>query len=153
MYAERITIYGNPKALKRHRTYTRGKGGKPLPFARTVDPNVETKADFLTQCLMHKPSVPLTGPVSVSCLAVFGRPKGHFRTGKFSNQLNPRTAKHWHTSKPDRDNVDKLILDSLTGIFWRDDSQVCAGGVSKMYGDRPRIEIEIKELQLKGPLK
>lgn len=36
-----------------------------------------------------------------------------------------------HIKKPDRDNLDKAVLDALTGIFWIDDCQVCDGRIRK----------------------
>ena len=36
-----------------------------------------------------------------------------------------------HIKKPDRDNLDKAVLDALTGIFWVDDCQVCEGTIRK----------------------
>ena len=45
-----------------------------------------------------------------------------------------------HTSKPDRDNLDKLCLDANTvkdglskGDLWKDDKQVCDGRIRKFY--------------------
>lgn len=37
----------------------------------------------------------------------------------------------WHIKKPDRDNLDKAVLDALTGIFWIDDCQACDGRIKK----------------------
>lgn len=51
-----------------------------------------------------------------------------------------------HTSKPDRDNLEKGVLDSLNKIIWLDDKQVCSGSSIKRYSSKPRIEIEIHEV-------
>lgn len=50
------------------------------------------------------------------------------------------------TKKPDVDNVVKLVLDSLNGILWRDDSQVVNLTVSKFYSLNPEITLGIREL-------
>jgi Holliday junction resolvase RusA-like endonuclease len=50
----------------------------------------------------------------------------------------------WHVKKPDRDNLDKAVLDALTGIFWHDDCQVCSGSIEKRIaggGDESGVEI------------
>jgi hypothetical protein len=39
-----LTVLGNPKALKRHRTYTHDAQGKPLRFPRKVDASATDKA-------------------------------------------------------------------------------------------------------------
>lgn len=47
-------------------------------------------------------------------------------------------------TKPDRDNLDKLIGDALNGIVWRDDALICDGRTTKVYGpiDRTTIIVE-----------
>ncbi len=89
----------------------------------------------------------LEGPLSVSIRLVFARPKAHFRAGKNSHLLRLDAPTH-HTSKPDRDNADKAILDALTdACVWRDDCQVCDGPVSKIYGAAPGAHIVIELLR------
>ena len=38
-----------------------------------------------------------------------------------------------HPVKPDRDNLDKMVLDALTGILWINDACVCSGCLDKYY--------------------
>jgi crossover junction endodeoxyribonuclease RusA len=38
-----------------------------------------------------------------------------------------------HTKKPDVDKLMRALLDALTGIVWKDDSQVCYATVNKVY--------------------
>ena len=46
--------------------------------------------------------------------------------------------------KNDWDNFHKLSIDALTGIVWRDDSQIIKATVLKLYDkDKPRINIDI----------
>lgn len=47
------------------------------------------------------------------------------------------------TTKPDLDNVEKAIADALNGVVWQDDARVCSVRKRKLYGERPRIEIEV----------
>ena len=39
----RLTLKIKPEPQKRHRTVTRGKGGRLLPFAHTYDPSADYK--------------------------------------------------------------------------------------------------------------
>ena len=87
------------------------------------------------------------GPLCVNITFYFERPKNHFRSNGEVKPSSPR----WHQQKPDRDNCDKLVLDSLTyheetkfGL-WTDDKQVCDGRIRKLYSNRMGCEIEIKE--------
>lgn len=54
-----------------------------------------------------------------------------------------------HVKKPDTDNLVKAVKDSLSGLAWRDDSQVCEEFLAKWVCSgtgTPRVEIEITEL-------
>jgi Holliday junction resolvase RusA-like endonuclease len=127
-----FTVLGEPQALKRHRIVARGKGGRPLPFVRSYDPSATAKEDFLLKVQQHAPASPLTCPVRLECHFTFSRPKSHYRTGKHAGDLRVY-APVMHTTKPDLDNLGKFVLDSLTGVFWKDDSVVCSLTASKVY--------------------
>jgi Holliday junction resolvase RusA-like endonuclease len=70
------------------------------------------------------------------------RPKGHFRTGKNSEQVRD-SAEPFPTTKPDTVKIVRAVEDSLTGIVWRDDSQVVRHFLTKDYGEPERVEITI----------
>jgi len=91
---------------------------------------------------------PIEGPVMLNFVAYFKRPKSHYGTGKNSHKLK-KTAPFYHTNKPDKDNVEKLIGDALNGYIWKDDCQVCDSERERtVYCNdfMPRIELEIIEL-------
>jgi Holliday junction resolvase RusA-like endonuclease len=48
-----------------------------------------------------------------------------------------------YLKKIDRDNLDKLVLDSGNKIIWADDSHCYAGDLVKFYPNNPRTEIFI----------
>lgn len=52
------------------------------------------------------------------------------------------------TKKPDADNIAKAILDSLNGLAYKDDSQVCRLTVQKDYGVENKIIVELEEIEL-----
>ena len=60
----------------------------------------------------------LDGPLRVDCLFLFPRPKSLM----FKKRDMPRVR---HVKKPDTDNILKAGCDSLNGLVWRDDCQVC----------------------------
>jgi Holliday junction resolvase RusA-like endonuclease len=45
--------------------------------------------------------------------------------------------------KPDLDKLLRAIGDGLTGVVWRDDSQVISISATKHYGLDPRVEVTI----------
>ena len=131
-----FTVYGDPKALKRHRTFRKGN------IVGSYDPSRVDKADFLAQAIEHKPPKPLDEPVSLSVAAFFARPKSHYRTGKFKGALR-KDIPEYHTKRPDFDNILKLIADALNGVFWKDDSVIVWVQMVKLYSDCPRVEVTI----------
>lgn len=49
-----------------------------------------------------------------------------------------------YLKKPDRDNLDKWVLDICNGVVWQDDCQVYDGRIIKLYSHNPRTEFVIK---------
>lgn len=47
------------------------------------------------------------------------------------------------TTKPDIDKLLRAVLDSLTGIVFKDDSQVCSTSARKRFGSPARVEIVV----------
>lgn len=52
----------------------------------------------------------------------------------------------YHIKKPDTDNLIKTVKDSLEGIFYKNDSQICEVIAKKIYSDTPRVELEFNEI-------
>ena len=82
-----------------------------------------------------KPKTPLTGPVELRVSWLFPRGKRH-------------KHKEWRVTKPDTDNLQKMLKDVMTDLgFWVDDAQVVNEHVEKIWSDEPTgISIEIVEL-------
>lgn len=128
-------IPGNPKALKRHRTFRRGK------FNVNVDPSANDKADFLSMAMLNKPLDPIKEAISLYLEFRFARPKNHYNSkGKLKD-----SAPEYHTARPDFDNLEKFVADALNGVFWRDDSLICRSTTVKRYGDIPGVFIVIDD--------
>ena len=74
---------------------------------------------------------PFAGRCSVILQFYFQRPKSHLRTSGAVKDSAPRP----HTSKPDLDNLAKLVLDRITrnGRFWGDDAQVDMLAIGKEW--------------------
>jgi Holliday junction resolvase RusA-like endonuclease len=87
---------------------------------------------------------PLAGPLFVTMIFTMPRPKNHCRTGKNAGQLRP-DAPAIHVSKPDSLKLARSTEDAMTGIIWKDDSQVqFERGPMKEYGEKPGCLIEIR---------
>jgi Holliday junction resolvase RusA-like endonuclease len=80
----------------------------------------------------------------VDCCFVFPRPQRLLKKSSSSDRVP-------HTVKPDRDNLDKAVLDSLTGLVWVDDRQVFCGLVEKYYvakGEAPHVSVVITKVEV-----
>ncbi|MCE2836602.1 MAG: RusA family crossover junction endodeoxyribonuclease [Cyanobium sp. 49614_E6] len=89
------------------------------------------------------------GPVSVELVFRFARPKGHFNT---KGQLKPSAPMHVIV-KPDIDKIERSVLDGLTGVLFKDDSQVCCLYALKVYckeGELEGCEVIVKNVGVGG---
>jgi len=67
----------------------------------------------------------------------------------------PKTVKReYPTVKPDLDNLQKALTDSLNGVAWEDDAQICEVHAIKRYVDdndqhacRPGTWLHVEELE------
>ena len=84
----------------------------------------------------------LEGHLKLSVQFIFLRPKGHFkRDGELT-----KSARTHHTTKPDLDKLTRAVADALTGIIWRDDSQIVEIEANKTYGSPEGAYIKIEEI-------
>ena len=85
---------------------------------------------------------PLTGPLKVDMCFVF--PRESSKVWKTKPMF-----RYWHTSKPDRDNLDKAVMDAMKDIAWHDDNQAALGEIVKFRcgaGDEPCVIVRVSEL-------
>ena len=83
----------------------------------------------------HAPALPLQGAVRLVVKWCF-----------------PITGSHidgqWKTTKPDTDNLQKLLKDCMTLCgYWRDDAQVASEIIEKFWAEKPGIFISAQELE------
>lgn len=82
----------------------------------------------------HAPRQPYRKGVQLMVKWCF--PRGSHRDGEY------------RITKPDTDNLQKLLKDCMTASgFWRDDAQVASEIVEKFWADIPGIYVQVKELR------
>lgn len=85
---------------------------------------------------------PLPGPLRIVIMAYY--PIANSWSNKKKNSaLNHQIRP---TVKPDYDNVAKVVCDSLNGIAYKDDTQIVEAHAFKYYSERPRLEVQINEI-------
>jgi Holliday junction resolvase RusA-like endonuclease len=86
---------------------------------------------------------PMQGALRMNLAFVMPRPKYHFRS---NGQLKP-DAPLRHIKKPDQSKTTRLIEDSMTGIVYMDDAQICEQFITKNYtsteNPQPGCAVEI----------
>jgi Holliday junction resolvase RusA-like endonuclease len=87
----------------------------------------------------------LDGPLRLVVSFYVVRGKGHFGTGRNAGRLVP-SAPRWPTKRPDATKLVRAVEDALTGVVWRDDSQVVVQEIEKVYGEPARCEIRVEEI-------
>jgi Holliday junction resolvase RusA-like endonuclease len=88
----------------------------------------------------------LDGPLEISVVFLFKRPKSHFYQRK-SGQVRRDDAPRWHASTPDLDKAMRAIGDAMTGVVYRDDAQISAATLVKQYTDSSeRATVRVSEL-------
>lgn len=77
----------------------------------------------------------------IALTATFGMP--------IPGRLIKKNSQPWKVAlpvtKPDVDNIYKSVADVLTGIVYKDDSQITHTVIRKIYSDRPFVKITISE--------
>lgn len=124
-----FSMPGDPKTKLRPR-FSRHKGK-----VRTYDSQSEDKNTARWQIKARMVGrQPFEGPLSLTMVCVFTRPKSR-----------ERLKEVYHTVKPDLDNVVKWLLDVGNGTLWYDDKQIVSIGAVKIYGEEPRTIVTVSE--------
>ena len=108
------------------------QGGKPH-FYKTKALK-DAKALFVGELMLHRPELPLEGAVRLHVTWFF--PTKSHKEGE------------WRITRPDTDNLQKLLKDCMTEVgFWKDDSQVAVECIGKMWTrEKPGIHIKAEEI-------
>lgn len=106
--------------------------GKPIVYEPAELKAVRSRLEgYLVQ---HKPDKRYTGAVRLLVKWCF--PKGKHSDGEYK------------ITKPDTDNLQKLLKDVMTDVgFWKDDAQVASEICEKFWAEIPGIYISITELR------
>lgn len=130
----RITIPGQPQGKGRARVCL--KGG----YARAYTPDKTAAYENLIKLAYGNRGISVL-PVELTVTAFYGIPKGFSRkkrTEALAGRIRPLT-------KPDIDNVVKVVCDALNKVAYNDDTQIVKITAEKYYSDTPGVVVEIKE--------
>ena len=95
--------------------------------------------DFCSEAMGNRP--PMEGPVNLRIVAIYPWPK---------TATKKRVAAEdgaWKFTKPDGDNIAKIVKDSMNKIAFLDDAQCASTTVWKLYGDKPCLRVSVEALK------
>lgn len=141
----RFTVYGEPQTAgsKRAFPFKRRNGQLGVAVSDDNPKSRDWKNAVASQARESMGDYPLSdSPLSVAFIFYRPRPKGHF--GKHGLK---RSAYGLHpTTRPDVLKLARAVEDALTGVVWRDDSQIVEEVLKKYWGEPARVEIVIREI-------
>ncbi len=124
-----------------------GKQRPKFARGRTYTPQATVDAEARVRSIAIQAGVkPIDGPIKLSCKFVYEPPKS------WSKKKRLEAMGTWKTSKPDRDNLEKLVADALNGIAYADDSQVVTGPTQKFYGQEDATFIRVEPAPERVPM-
>lgn len=102
------------------------------------------RSRFMDQVGRYAPEAPLDGALQLITKWIW--PMDQERQEMLAVVDPDRFA--WKTTKPDTDNLIKLLKDCMTRTgFWKDDAQVASEVTEKFLANRPGIYVKIMRLQ------
>ena len=123
-----------PRTRAQQKRVVVSKGGKQLRYEG--DSLKDAHAKLKAYVSPHRPPTPLEGPVRLVCKWMFLDKSGKYPHGT------------WKTTRPDTDNLQKMLKDVMTGCgFWKDDAQVVSEIAEKFWvREKPGIYVEVHSL-------
>ncbi len=123
----------NPPTVTHQEKAIRVQNGKPVVYEPAE--LKEARAKLEAYLAKHAPERPMEGAVGLLVKWCFPLSGSHI-DGEYK------------ITKPDTDNLQKLLKDVMTTLhFWRDDAQVASEIVEKFWARVPGIYIETQEVE------
>jgi Holliday junction resolvase RusA-like endonuclease len=130
-----FSVFGTPRGKSRPRWTGKHMVSTANPHEKLWKRFVE-RAAFAAVICRGDPLPLFKGPVRCRMVFTFEPPR--------SDRERIGTP---HTLKPDKDNLEKLVLDAMTRAkVFRDDSQVADGPVEKWWGDRAGVVVMVEQI-------
>ncbi len=134
-------VWGHAESAGSKRAFPFHKGGGALGV-RVTDDNPKSRewktlVSFEARNAYKGP--PVEGAIRLTLLFEIVRPASH--SGKRGLR---KSARPHPTTKPDVLKLARAVEDALTGIVYRDDSQIVEEYLKKSYGERARLIVRVE---------
>ena len=131
-----FVVNGDPIGKMRHRSMVLPNG---MIHNYNSKKNTSYEKLVAREYKRHCGDIYFVGDLGVGITAYFGVPKSWSKKKReqaLNDEIRPQT-------KPDCDNISKIILDSLNKVAFDDDKQVTNLMVHKRYSEEPRVVVTI----------
>lgn len=126
------TAQGSSQIMKR-------KNGQRFVGKSSNSKAKATQNQLWSMLELHRPDTPYSTPVKLSTVWVWPWRKNEPKKNRVDGLK-------WKDTKPDVDNMLKIMLDVMTRLgYWADDNVVQLGHVYRFWGERPGIHIQITD--------
>lgn len=143
MIGVHFVVHGRPQPAGSKRGFVNPKtGGVIITDANAKSRPWKQEVSSAARDVMGDAEL-LAGPLDLKVTFQLARPKGHYGTGRNADVLKPSAPTH-PTVKPDTTKLLRAAEDALTGIVWRDDSQVVTQFAQKVYGPHDCAYISVR---------
>ena len=132
-----FTVPGKPHGKDRPRFRKIGNYVSTYNTKQTKEYEKLVKLSALEQCKSQFDK-DYTGTIKMSIKAYF-KPNKSISKKKYNLLIGKSFL-----SKPDVDNIAKIIFDSLNGVAYKDDKQIAMLKIEKCYAEEEKVEVEIE---------
>jgi len=135
------TIPGQPEQQGSKRSL--GPGRPMLDDNKRLKPWRADAIAHLQEAMTAQGIGQFIGPVRVSATFAYGRPAGHYGSGKNVSVLKAM-APSWKSTAPDLDKLARALGDALTQAGTvRDDALIVSWNIDKVWAETPRVELAV----------
>lgn len=138
----RFRVFGVPKTQGSMRAIIARGTGRAIAL-HDQDPALRSWRTVVADAARQAHRGLMDGPLGVTL--VFHLP---VPTSRPETLRTPKQRWQWlfPWRRPDLDKLERAILDSLTGVLFRDDAQIVAVTKRKSYGAEPGVEVLVEPL-------
>lgn len=135
-----FTVEGKPQGKARARTFYNKQIGK----MQSITPEQTKSYEDLIRWSYISQGGKFYGEkaLCIEIVAFYSIPKAFSKVKRnkaISGDIRP-------TTKPDGDNIIKVVLDALNGVAYTDDKAVVSVCCSKYYSTSPRVQVKIEKI-------
>lgn len=136
-----FTVLGKARPAGSKRAFVNRKTGQPIVTDDSGKEGKAWRADVKNSAHLAHQGPLLTGELTVVMTFYRPRPKAHLRANGEVKDSAPKAP----VTRPDVLKLARAVEDALTGVVYRDDSQITDELLQKRFGEPERVEVTVVE--------